>query len=61
LPFAQSALIACQHHYAKGSAQREGLTAALEALQKKAPLDVPIVIGGKAVSVVIASDGFTEG
>ncbi|KAE8452365.1 hypothetical protein EG329_001065 [Mollisiaceae sp. DMI_Dod_QoI] len=35
------------HHYAKGSAQREGLTAALEGFQKKAPIEVPIVVGGK--------------
>ncbi|KUJ07962.1 delta-1-pyrroline-5-carboxylate dehydrogenase 1 [Mollisia scopiformis] len=35
------------HHYAKESAQREGLTAALEGFQKKAPLEVPLVIGGK--------------
>lgn len=39
-----------QHHYAKGSAQREGLTAALERLQQKVPLEVPIVVGGKEVS-----------
>ncbi|KAF4630316.1 hypothetical protein G7Y89_g7828 [Cudoniella acicularis] len=37
------------HHYAKGSAQREGLTAALDRLQKKAPLEVPIVVGGKEI------------
>ncbi|RDW94556.1 putative delta-1-pyrroline-5-carboxylate dehydrogenase [Coleophoma crateriformis] len=37
------------HHYAKGSAQRAGLTAALESLQKKTPLDVPIVVGGKEI------------
>jgi len=37
------------HHYAKGSAQREGLTAALERLQKKAPLEVPIVVGGQEI------------
>ncbi|KAF8865486.1 delta-1-pyrroline-5-carboxylate dehydrogenase 1 [Acephala macrosclerotiorum] len=35
------------HHYAKGSAQREGLTAALEGFAKKTPLEVPIVVGGK--------------
>ena len=38
-----------QHHYAKGSPQRAGLTAALETLQKKGPLEVPIVVGGKEV------------
>ncbi|KAK1769884.1 Aldehyde/histidinol dehydrogenase [Phialemonium atrogriseum] len=37
------------HHYAKGSAQREGLTAAIEALQRKGPLEVPLVIAGKEV------------
>lgn len=37
------------HHYAKGSAQRAGLTAAVEKLQNKLPLEVPIVIGGKEV------------
>ncbi|KAK4453006.1 mitochondrial delta-1-pyrroline-5-carboxylate dehydrogenase [Podospora aff. communis PSN243] len=37
------------HHYAKGSAQREGLTAAVETLQKKGALKVPLVIGGKEV------------
>ncbi|KAL8387793.1 hypothetical protein RB595_009670 [Gaeumannomyces hyphopodioides] len=36
-------------HYAKGSAQREGLTAALEALKSKGPLEVPIVVGGKEI------------
>lgn len=40
-----------QHHYAKGSAQREQLTSALESFQKKAPLQVPIVVGGKEVSL----------
>ena len=40
-----------QHYYAKGSAQREGLTAALDGFQKKAPLDVPIVVGGKEVNL----------
>ncbi|KAK0656512.1 Aldehyde/histidinol dehydrogenase [Cercophora newfieldiana] len=37
------------HHYAKGSAQREGLTAAVETLQKKGALKVPLVIGGKEI------------
>ncbi|TAQ87113.1 hypothetical protein B7494_g4556 [Chlorociboria aeruginascens] len=37
------------HHFAKGSAQRESLTAALEVFQKKAPLEVPIVVGGKEI------------
>jgi len=42
-----------QHHYTKGSAQREGLTAALEGFQKKAPLEVPLVVGGKEVSSIL--------
>ncbi|KAK3394771.1 Aldehyde/histidinol dehydrogenase [Podospora didyma] len=37
------------HHYAKGSSQRDGLTAAIESLQKKGALEVPLVIGGKEV------------
>ncbi|KAL2127356.1 hypothetical protein VTI74DRAFT_10869 [Chaetomium olivicolor] len=36
-------------HYAKGSSQRAGLTAALESLQKKGALEVPLVIGGKEI------------
>nr|XP_036583477.1 delta-1-pyrroline-5-carboxylate dehydrogenase [Colletotrichum truncatum]KAF6792520.1 delta-1-pyrroline-5-carboxylate dehydrogenase [Colletotrichum truncatum] len=36
-------------HYAKGSAQREGLTAAIETLNKQVPLEVPIVVGGKEI------------
>lgn len=38
------------HHYVKGSEQREGLTAAIEKLQKKLPIEVPVVVGGKQVS-----------
>ncbi|TDZ65875.1 Delta-1-pyrroline-5-carboxylate dehydrogenase [Colletotrichum trifolii] len=37
------------HHYVKGSAQREGLTAALEKMQSQLPLEVPIVVGGKEI------------
>ncbi|KAK2625396.1 hypothetical protein QTJ16_004708 [Diplocarpon rosae] len=37
------------HHYAKGSAQREGLTAALERFQTQTPVEVPIVVGGKEI------------
>ncbi|KAJ4295871.1 1-pyrroline-5-carboxylate dehydrogenase [Collariella sp. IMI 366227] len=36
-------------HYAKGSPQRAGLTAAFEGLQKKGALEVPLVIGGKEI------------
>ncbi|UKZ62378.1 uncharacterized protein TrAtP1_003628 [Trichoderma atroviride] len=36
-------------HYAKGSQQREGLTAAVEKLQQKLPLEVPVVVGGQQV------------
>lgn len=38
-----------QHTYAKGSAQRQGLTAAIEQLQQRLPLEVPVVVGGKEV------------
>ncbi|KAH6682340.1 delta-1-pyrroline-5-carboxylate dehydrogenase [Plectosphaerella plurivora] len=37
------------HHYAKGSAQREGLTAALDSFNSQIPLEVPIVVGGKEI------------
>lgn len=37
------------HHYAKGSSQRADLTAALETLQQKGALKVPLVVGGKEV------------
>ncbi|OTA56416.1 delta-1-pyrroline-5-carboxylate dehydrogenase 1 [Hypoxylon sp. EC38] len=37
------------HHYAKGSAQREGLLAAIAAQQKKGTIDIPLFIGGKEV------------
>ncbi|TVY90712.1 Delta-1-pyrroline-5-carboxylate dehydrogenase, mitochondrial [Lachnellula willkommii] len=37
------------HHYTKGSTQREGLTAALDRLQQKVPLEVPVVVGGKQI------------
>ncbi|KAH6604794.1 delta-1-pyrroline-5-carboxylate dehydrogenase [Trichoderma cornu-damae] len=36
-------------HYAKGSQQREGLTAAVERLQSKLPLQVPVVVGGQQI------------
>ncbi|KAG7292407.1 hypothetical protein NEMBOFW57_002442 [Staphylotrichum longicolle] len=36
-------------HYAKNSTQRAGLTAALETLQKKGALEVPLVVGGKEI------------
>lgn len=38
------------HHYAKGSAQREGLTAAIERQRKKMPYDVPVVVGGSHIT-----------
>ncbi|KOS20437.1 Delta-1-pyrroline-5-carboxylate dehydrogenase [Escovopsis weberi] len=37
------------HHYAKGSDQRKGLTAAIEKLHKRLPLQVPVVVGGKEI------------
>ncbi|KAK3330186.1 delta-1-pyrroline-5-carboxylate dehydrogenase-like protein [Apodospora peruviana] len=36
-------------NYAKGSLQRKGLTAAVESLQKKGGLEVPLVIGGNEI------------
>ena len=42
-------LILAQKHYEKRSAEREGLTAAIEAFQRRAPLDIPLVLGGKSV------------
>ena len=36
-------------HYTKGSPEREALAAAVEALQRKGPLEVPMVISGKHV------------
>ncbi|KAI5466752.1 Aldehyde/histidinol dehydrogenase [Mariannaea sp. PMI_226] len=36
-------------HYAKNSEQRDGLTAALEKLQGKLPLEVPVFVGGKEI------------
>jgi 1-pyrroline-5-carboxylate dehydrogenase len=36
-------------HYAKGSPDREGLAAALEALQGRAPLEIPLNVSGKSI------------
>jgi len=38
-----------QYHYASGSAQRAGLTAAIESLRGMGALEVPLVIGGKEI------------
>jgi hypothetical protein len=38
-----------QHHYAKGSKQRRDLAAALDRLQAKLPVDVPLMIGAQEV------------
>ncbi|KAI1137901.1 delta-1-pyrroline-5-carboxylate dehydrogenase 1 [Hypoxylon sp. FL0543] len=38
------------HHYAKGSAQREGLLAAIEAQRKKGPIEIPLFVGGREVN-----------
>jgi len=52
-----------KNHYSKGSDQRAGLTAAIETLQKKGTLEVPLVVGGKEVrfshpdSLVVVQDG----
>jgi hypothetical protein len=37
-------------HYAKGSMDRDGLASAISAFATKAPLEIPLVIGGKSVS-----------
>ncbi|KAJ9157415.1 Delta-1-pyrroline-5-carboxylate dehydrogenase 1 [Pleurostoma richardsiae] len=37
------------HIYAKGSPQREGLAAAVKSFQKKGPVEVPLIIGGKEI------------
>lgn len=42
-----------QHHYAKGSAQREGLLSAVQAMKSKGAVEVPIVVGGKQVSTTV--------
>ncbi|KAK4181680.1 Aldehyde/histidinol dehydrogenase [Triangularia setosa] len=47
------------YHYAKGSAQRDGLTAAVEALQKKGPLQVPLVIGGKEITTEVTNTQYS--
>ncbi|PKS10627.1 hypothetical protein jhhlp_002382 [Lomentospora prolificans] len=38
------------HHYAKGSAQRESLTAAIERLQAQGPFEVPVVVNGTQIT-----------
>ncbi|KAI0018511.1 delta-1-pyrroline-5-carboxylate dehydrogenase 1 [Xylariomycetidae sp. FL0641] len=38
------------HHYAKGSAQREGLLSACDKLRKDGTVQVPLVIGGKEIT-----------
>ncbi|KAL1836079.1 hypothetical protein VTK73DRAFT_5213 [Phialemonium thermophilum] len=42
------------HHYAKGSAQRAGLSAAIERFRSDLPLEIPIVVGGKEVRVEVS-------
>lgn len=39
-----------KHHYAKGSAQREGLLSTVQKVKSKGAVNVPIVVGGKEVS-----------
>ncbi|KAG5983582.1 hypothetical protein E4U43_006258, partial [Claviceps pusilla] len=46
------------HHYAKGSAQRQNLTAAIENYQKKIPIEVPLVVGGKEIKTSAVSHQF---
>ncbi|KAL2212064.1 delta-1-pyrroline-5-carboxylate dehydrogenase 1 [Sarocladium strictum] len=45
-------------HYGKGSASREGLTAAVERLKGKLPLQVPVVVGGKEITTSSLSQQF---
>lgn len=42
-------------HYAKGSPDRAALSAALEAFQKKAPLEIPVVVSGKSIKTASIS------
>ena len=37
-------------HYAKGSPDRDGLAAAVAALQKRAPIEIPLVVSGKSIT-----------
>ncbi|KUI66448.1 Delta-1-pyrroline-5-carboxylate dehydrogenase, mitochondrial [Cytospora mali] len=37
------------HHYAKGSSQREGLLSAVQLMKGKGTVEVPIVVGGKEI------------
>ncbi|KAM0806998.1 putative Aldehyde dehydrogenase [Seiridium cardinale] len=45
-------------HYAKGSEQRQGLYAAVDNLQQKLPLEIPLVIGGKEIKTSKTSQQF---
>lgn len=45
-------VVLLQKHYAKGSPEREHLAAAVAAFKKNAPLEIPLVVGGKSVSTV---------
>ncbi|KAL2288243.1 hypothetical protein FJTKL_04316 [Diaporthe vaccinii] len=38
------------HHYAKGSSQREGLLSTVQKVKSNGTVNVPIVVGGKEVS-----------
>ena len=42
-----------QKHYAPNSPEREKLGAAIAALKKRAPIEVPVVIGGKEVDLPV--------
>ncbi|KAF4581230.1 delta 1-pyrroline-5-carboxylate dehydrogenase [Ophiocordyceps camponoti-floridani] len=37
------------HHYGKGSSQRQGLMAAVDKMQKWLPVDIPVIIGGTKI------------
>ena len=42
---------AVQKHYAKGATDRQKLADAIAAFKKQSPLDVPLVVAGKQVSL----------
>ncbi|KAH6648350.1 aldehyde dehydrogenase [Truncatella angustata] len=46
------------HHYTKGSEQRQALYAAYENFQQKLPLEIPLVVGGKEVRTSQTSQQF---
>jgi 1-pyrroline-5-carboxylate dehydrogenase len=48
-------LLTCgKQHFAKGSAERDALSAAVKVFKQKAPLQIPAVVGGKEVGAKMA-------